>query len=103
MGKMQRRKGLVFENTCVHAAAEAGLEARRTSINQSQDGDATFGDITIESERYECKNQQGIGDYLWKWLKGNDGLIIKRNGRPPLMVIPYDEYLEMLKTLEDKQ
>ncbi len=97
MGAMQRRKGKTFENTCVTQAGEAGLDARRTAPMQTQDGAATYGDITIEGERYECKNQQGIGDYIWRWLEGNKGLILKRNQRPALMVIPYTNYLKMLK------
>jgi hypothetical protein len=41
----------------------------------------------------ECKNRQDISGRLWKWLSGNDLLIIKRNGEIPLAVLPYTEYL----------
>lgn len=97
MGLMQRRKGKSFENKCVRDAKEAGLDARRTAMMQTQDGVETFGDLTINGERYEAKNQEAIGSYIWKWLGINKGLIIKKNGLMPLVVIPYADYLELLK------
>lgn len=36
----------------------------------------------------ECKNQEKIGDYIWDWLGDNDFLVMKKNRKERLYVIP---------------
>lgn len=96
-GKMSRNKGANFERAMVALAKNAGLEARRTAPNQTQDGSAEFGDIRIAGRKVECKHHATIskmfwnpcgndrcikaGAVYWKWLEGHDALMLKRTAK----------------------
>lgn len=94
---MSRDKGARFEREVVNLAIAAGLPARRTAPNQTQDGDTEFADVRIADLRVECKHHESIGDYIWRWLASNNALIIRKNRREPLAVIPLSTYLALLR------
>ncbi len=107
MCKMSRTKGAQFERDIVNFAKAAGLEARRTAPNQTQDGSDEFGDVRIAGKKIECKHLasaskflwtgSGIrkaGDWYWQTIAGHDAIIIKRTAQPgekayePLVIVP---------------
>ena len=96
MGKRSRDKGAGFERAVVTAAKAYGLDARRTAPNQTQDGDAVWGDVTINGLKVECRKRESIGGWVWEWLEGNDVLVLGRNRKPPLAVIPLAKMLDLL-------
>jgi hypothetical protein len=116
MGAMQRRKGANFEREIVNAALAFGLEARRTAPNQTQDGSESFGDVTIQSLKIECKHHKKIPHWneilaaslldikfkpvgeIAQWLKGHDALIMKQTGLTVPLVLQDDGQVMTLAT-----
>lgn len=122
MGKFQRDKGAAWEREVVRMAREYGLTARRTAMNQTQDGSDTYGDVQIGSLKCECKHHRDIiqwiemvnsallgknfrpGRIVAGWLKGHDCLIVKQSGgwtplvieniAPTYPVTTFDEFLK---------
>lgn len=115
MGSSERRKGADFEREIVRTAIALGLEARRTALNQTQDGADTFADVTIAGLRVECKHRKVIpywSDLLTcallrttfkpagsiaKWLDGHDALIVKQTGLAVPLVVPKNGEVITLK------
>jgi hypothetical protein len=106
MGKMQRTKGAEWERTVVNTAKAFGLEARRTAPNQTQDGSDSFGDVTINGLKCECKHHADIPQWIEmvncallktsfqpkkivaSWIAGHDALVIKQTRScAPLVLI----------------
>lgn len=65
MGKFSRSKGARFERDIVNLAKSYGLEARRSSLNQCQDGSKVYGDVTVCGLKVECKHMA----YVPSWGK----------------------------------
>jgi hypothetical protein len=112
-GTSARRKGAQFERDIVIAAKARGLEARRTAINQTQDGSATFGDVAIAGLKVECKHHASIpfwgklvasyeaqhpvpyeyvngNTQLARWLAGHDALIVHQTRSSYIFVLTPD-------------
>jgi Holliday junction resolvase len=96
MGKMQREKGARFERAVVEAAKAYGLDARRTSMTQSG-SDSEEADVLVAGKRVECKHRERLSIELWEWQEGVDFVVLKRNGKEPLAVLPMTKLFEMLK------
>ena len=116
MGKFSRDKGRRWERDSVHIAQAYGLDATADGWKQCKDGDDTYSDVQIMGRRYfgdldegstlfgydhvtlraECKHREDIPLKLWKWLEGHDVLLLKRNNKTPLAVMPYTEYLALI-------
>ena len=60
-------------------------------------------DIISREWAFECKNREDLTDRLWTWLAHISvpgkwkALVVKRNGRPPLVVLGFDEYCALLE------
>lgn len=97
MGKMQRRKGYRVENKLVNQLKAAGLKAHRVPLSG---GNAGYpGDIKLGDKLCEVKaraNGQGFAT-IDRWLSGNDYLFLKRDRRSPLVVMRFNEFLELKK------
>jgi hypothetical protein len=99
MGKSQRDKGCRFERECVNTAKEFNLDAKRVPLSGAVEG--FKGDVIIEGLTYECKSRKDSPfTQLYKWLKGNCGLIITSDKKERLIVIPYKDYLELLEKIK---
>ena len=105
MGKMSRTKGATWEREVVNTAKAFGLDARRTAPNQTQDGSDTYGDVTIEGLKCECKHHAVVPQWvelvncallktifkpkreIGGWVADHDAVIIKRTGGWAALVI----------------
>jgi hypothetical protein len=106
MGKMSRTKGATWEREVVNTAKAFGLDARRTAPNQTQDGSDTYGDVTIEGLKCECKHHAVVPQWvelvncallemgfrpkkeITGWIADHYAVIIKRTGGwVPLVII----------------
>lgn len=61
-------------------------------------------DVITRRLAIECKNRQSIGCYLWEWLPKFPGktpvLVVKRNGRKPLVVLDMEDFACLLRSEE---
>jgi hypothetical protein len=101
MGKFSRDKGRRGETEMVNIFKAWGLKASRDGWKQVKDGDSTYSDVSITTTGYrklrvEVKWQESIAMKFWRWLKGHDLLVVKRNGKIPLAVLPLTDYLELI-------
>jgi len=78
---------------------ERGVPAERVPLSGSLGGkysdDIVLGTIDHPEGRIECKNRESIGDYLWKWLETATYLVLKKNHKQMLVVIPIDEFIRL--------
>lgn len=96
MGKASRDKGYRAEHQIVQTLRESGLPARRIPLSGGDPNEP--GDIEIAGFGLcECKNRESVGAYLWEWLGENKALFVKRNRREPLVVMPLDGWIELVK------
>lgn len=94
-------KGRRLENQVVKLLEEAGLPAERIPLSGSLGGkyssDVVLGSVDKPLARFECKNRENIADYMWSYLEPVDYLVIKKNGKKPLVVMAFDQFTELLK------
>jgi Holliday junction resolvase len=97
-GKAPRQKGNRMERSCVLLARALGLTAERVPLSGAAGG-SYVSDITIRVlgllRRFECKWRGDGYKQIYKHLGTNDGLIIKADDKPMLMVQPYEDWLRM--------
>lgn len=93
-GKMSRRKGYRAENLLVQLL-KPYTEVMRVPLSG---GSTIKGDVLVGSGdsmfRIEVKNQEAISDKLWQWIEGNEGLVLKKNNRPFLLLVNLEELLK---------
>ena len=81
-----RRKGYRFEREVVEMLRAHGIPARRVPLSgadPNEPGDIDLGALGLA----EAKHRESIGGYLWEWLEGRQVLFLRRNRRPPLVVM----------------
>jgi hypothetical protein len=87
-----------MERAAVNLAKAFGLEAERVPLSGAAGG-SYLSDITIRIlgllKRFECKARGDGFKNIYAWLGTNDGLIIKADNKPMLMVQPYEDWLRM--------
>ena len=90
-GKKHRRKGDRVEREIVHLLRSHGIEAERVPLSGAAGGSFS-GDVLIAGAyRAEVKarsNGEGFR-MLEAWLEGSDLLILKRDRRPPMVVMDF--------------
>ena len=91
MGKPSRDKGQRTERSVVHLLQECGLAAERIPLSGSAGGSFS-GDITCpgfgKDHRLEVKCRANGFKEIYGWLEGVDGLVLKADRKPLLLVIP---------------
>lgn len=89
-----------MERTCVLLANSFGLQSERVPLSGAAGG-SYVSDITIRVlgllKRFECKWRGDGFKELYKWLDGNDGVIVKADGKPLLMVVKYEDWLRLVE------
>jgi len=96
MGKASRDKGYRNERGIVLALRAAGLAARRIPLSGGDPNEP--GDVEIAGFGLcEAKHRESIGVYLWEWLGENKALFVKRNRKKTLVVMPFDEWVALVK------
>jgi Holliday junction resolvase len=96
---MSRRKGSRIEREIVKLHHEYGIAAERVPLSGAAGGSFT-GDLLIDgSTTAEVKSRAGGSGFktLEKW-KGNHSLLfLKRDRQPPLVLMDFDMYAELMK------
>jgi len=98
-GRSAKRKGTRVERDFVNKAKSQGLDSHRVP------GSGAFiglpGDIYIEGQRCECKARKNGFAMMERWLKGNDVLLLKPDFKPEMVVMWWDDWIQMLKELKE--
>ena len=101
MGKSQRDKGARVERELVNDLKGRGIVAERVSLSGGAGGSYT-GDIIIDkSVKVEVKarkNGEGFA-VIEQWLGDNDLLFLKRNNRPPMVVMEWEMFTKLMRDL----
>lgn len=98
-----KRRGYQVEVLLRDKHLEAGIPCERVPLSGSMGGKYT-GDLCIPSVEHpifvvECKarrNGEGF-KVLEEWMEGKDILFIKRNNRDPMVVLPWEIYLKLMR------
>lgn len=92
-----KAKGTRAENEVVRLLNEAGIAAKRQPMSGML---ADYkGDVILPSgDLIEVKNRESIANYIWDWLAqgGAKYLVLRKNQRVPLAVMPLTELGELL-------
>mgnify|MGYP003661821219 CR=1 FL=1 len=79
MASKSKTKGNNFERECVNIAKEKGIE------------------IMINDKRLQCKIRKSLPKFLDLDPDKIDGVVIRQDRKPTLILISYIEYLEYIK------
>ena len=95
-GKAPKQKGDRLERLVVTTLREHGVCAKRVPLSGSAEG--FKGDViaTLDGSDYqlECKSRKDFKT-LYKWLNGNDALVLKGDRKAPLIVTPLGTLLKL--------
>ena len=96
MGKASRRKGCRVELEIVHALKEQGIDACRVPLS-GQHGGKFHGDILVplngQDLNFEVKARKEGFKQIYDWIQGHNGLFLKANHKPFLVVQTFDEWV----------
>lgn len=99
-GAAPRQKGDRFERECVNKLLAGGIMAERVPLSGSAGG-SFDADIQVmlqsEMKKFECKMRGRAWADLYKWLgaAGTCGLFIRCNNQKPLVVLPFETFVEL--------
>lgn len=96
MGKFSKAKGYRCEAGIVNALKAAGIPAERVPLSGGSGGQFS-GDIAIGKRRYEAKVRADGFKQLYTWIAGHDGLLLKADRRELLVVLPFAEFVRLMK------
>ena len=98
MGKASRDKGYRGEAAVVRKALEHGVAANRVPLSGAVQGYP--GDVILHSNgvewTFEVKVRKSGFKQIYGWLDGNDGLVIKSDHHPELVVLNLEDFLDLL-------
>jgi len=98
-GRKSKQKGYRFEVSVRDKARSFGLDAVRVPLSGAAEG--FLGDVVVESKKLSCKARAHGFSRLYTWLQGYDALVVKQDFHNPLVVVPLEHYLELLKCQKD--
>ena len=90
-----KRKGSRVERELVKALQAAGVDALRVPLSGAVEGfkgDILLGDKVAEVKTR--KNGEGFA-VIERWLADNDYLFLKRDRNSPLVVMAWEEFLDL--------
>ncbi len=97
MGNFSKAKGYRCEAGIVNALKAAGIvEAQRIPLSGGSGGQFA-GDIAIGERRYEATVRADGFKQLYTWIAGHDGLLLKADRRELLVVLPFAEFVRLMK------
>jgi Holliday junction resolvase len=106
MSKRSRDKGLRSERSIVHLLQRYGFAAERIPLSGSAGGKFA-GDISTPllgiDRRVEVKVRANGFREIYRWLEGNDFLVIHADRKPPLVVLPLRFAAEIAAIAENKK
>jgi hypothetical protein len=100
MGKFSRDKGNRYERHVVNALKELGFDAKRVPLSGAADGFP--GDVIVQTAggqmTFECKKRKDGFKQLYKWIDGNDGVVLSADNRESLVVMTFSDFCGLLLT-----
>jgi len=99
MGKFSRDKGYRVENNLrKQALLHEGIEAIRVPLSggASIKSDLIINNVGEEKWFVEAKCRANGFKSIYDWFEGNDALIIKADNKKALIVVDFDDFLELL-------
>lgn len=108
MGKMSRDKGNRIEREIINLHRDYGVRAERVPLSGASHYQGEEHDINIYAYgRYEiplnCEvkaRASGAGfTMLEKWLCGNDVLFLRRDHASPMVVLPWNTWMDVLRRM----
>jgi hypothetical protein len=98
MARLSRSKGLRIERELVHLHRDAGIPASRVPLS-GQHGGEYAGDLKVLDLTGEAKGRKdGHGfTLLERWLGQHDLLFLRRDRQRPLVVLPWETYLTLMR------
>ena len=101
MPSKSKAKGNRFERLIVDMTEDSGVKAKRAwGSNGAALGEHEEVDILINQDKNKIKVQCKTRKRIAKWMIPNDNVdiqVIKEDRGIPYAVLPYDEYLELIK------
>ena len=102
MPSKSKAKGNRFERLIVDMSKDAGVPAKRAwGSNGAALGMHEEVDVLLNNEiKVQCKVRKNIA----QWMLPNENVdiqVIKEDRGQPLAVLPFDDYLELIKRLKD--
>ena len=92
-GRRNRQRGAELQRLLVNKCRELGLDAH----NRDRGGAMhEKGDVEIQGEFYGCKRRNRIPTYLIP-EKEEIGVVFRGERQPPMISLPLDRFLLMLK------
>lgn len=89
-----------MERDCVNAFRAYGLQAERVPLSGGAGGSYT-SDFTVRVlgllKRFEAKWRGDGFKEIYRWLEGNDGLVIRADRQPALMVVKLEDYIALVR------
>ena len=98
-GRSAKRKGTRVEREFVNIAKAEGLDAHRVPGSGAFEG--LPNDVVIEGHRCECKARKNGWATMERWIAGSDALLLKPDRSPSMVVMWWDDWIQMLKELKD--
>jgi hypothetical protein len=102
MGKFSRDKGSRYERHVRDCFRDCGFDAKRVPLSGAADGFPGDVIVTVGNGNkftYECKKRKDGFKQLYKWLTGNDGVVVAADNRESLVVITLSDYLALLNNI----
>lgn len=109
MGASQRSKGLRAEREIVALHRELGIRCERVPLSGAAGYQNNSNDVDIYLERLqtgplvaEVKARKGGEGFtmLERWLSTADLLFLRRDRKPPMVLLPWDTYERLLLKLK---
>lgn len=104
-GRKSRTKGQRTERAVVHLLQAAGIDAKRAAplqtyaSNEAGDVEAVIGG---HKRKIEVKHRAEGFREIYRWIDGNDFLVLKADRRELLVVMPASTAMELLNTTASK-
>ena len=99
MGRRSPRKGARIEREMVNMLRDAGIQAERVPLSGSCGGSFS-GDLIIDGKYTAEVKARGTGGgftLIDRWLEDRDVLIVKQDRKPPLMVLTFQAYSDLIQ------
>lgn len=102
-GRSPKRKGDVFERSCVQVLKDAGIKAQRVPSSGAAQGQFS-GDIHawVDGQQWtlECKCRANGYRQLYKALEGRDMAIFKADRREPIAALKFTTLVSLIARLQ---
>ena len=94
MPKFSRDKGMRFERLLVSLLKGKGIPAVRVPLSGASEFQK--GDVIMDGEKVvEAKHRESGFTNIYKYIEGPDDLMVKQNNDDPLVILRFNDFVEM--------